>query len=93
MVFRRPGQRVIAVGGVVVVLLGGARFAAAAPYVDPFLVIIGSIGFAVIAVNLLRRAIRDLQTARPDSELVAQVETVVERSSAKYRQARNSRAQ
>jgi predicted Co/Zn/Cd cation transporter (cation efflux family) len=62
----------------VVVLVGGTRFAAAAPYVDPTLVIIGSLGFAVIPVNLLRRSIRDLQTARPESELTAQVETVVD---------------
>lgn len=69
---------VIAVGGVVVLLLGGTRFAAAAPYVDPALVIIVSLGLLVIPVNLLRRSIRDLQTGRPDAELMAQVETVVE---------------
>jgi len=73
-----PSSAVIAVGGVVVLLVGGTRFAAAAPHVDPALVIIGSLGFAVIPISLLRRSIRDLQTARPDSELVAKVETVVE---------------
>jgi predicted Co/Zn/Cd cation transporter (cation efflux family) len=61
-----------------VLLVGGTRFAAAAPYVDPTLVIIGGLGFAVIPVNLFRRAIRELQTARPEPELTAQVETVVE---------------
>ncbi|MDR0360453.1 MAG: cation transporter [bacterium] len=73
-----PASAVIAVGGVVVLLVGGTRFAAVAPYVDPTLVIIGCLGFLVIPINLLRRSIRDLQTARPDPELVAQVETVVE---------------
>src|SRR5262249_12706302 len=73
-----PGSLVVAVGGMVVLVLGGSRFAAAAPYVDPVLVIVGSVGFALIPINLLRRSVRDLQTARPDSELAAQVETVVE---------------
>ena len=73
-----PSSAVVAVGGVVVLLLGGTRFAAVAPYVDPALVIIVSLGLLVIPVNLLRRSIRDPQTARPDSELVAKVETVVE---------------
>jgi predicted Co/Zn/Cd cation transporter (cation efflux family) len=73
-----PSSAVVAIGGVVVLLLGGTRFAAAAPYVDPALVIIGALGFAVIPVNLLRRSMRDLQTARPEPELAAQVETVVE---------------
>jgi len=72
-----PTSAVIAVGGVVVLLVGGTRFAAVAPYVDPTLVIIGSLGFAVIPIRLLRSSIRDLQTARPEAELVAQVETVV----------------
>lgn len=73
-----PGSAVIAAGGVVVLLLGGTRFAAAVPYVDPALVIIVSIGLLMIPVGLLRRSLRDLQTARPDAELVDQVETVVE---------------
>ena len=72
------GSAVVAVGGVVVLLVDGTRFAAAAPYVDPAMVIIGSLGFALIPINLLRRSLRDLQTARPEPELVAQVETVVE---------------
>lgn len=72
------GSAVVAVGGVVVLLVDGTRFAAAAPYVDPALVIIVCLGLLVIPVNLFRRSLRDLQTARPDSELVAQVETVVE---------------
>ncbi|MBO0875819.1 MAG: cation transporter, partial [Pseudonocardia sp.] len=73
-----PSSAVVAVGGVVVLLVGGTRFAAVAPYVDPALVIIVGLGLLVIPVNLLRRSIRDLQIPRPDSELVAQVETVVE---------------
>lgn len=73
-----PSSGVVAVGGAVVLLVGGTRFAAVAPYVDPALVIIVSLGLLVIPVNLLRRSIRDLQIARPDSELAAQVETVVE---------------
>lgn len=40
--------------------------------------IIGGLGFAVIPVNLFRRSIRDLQTARPEPEFTAQAETVVE---------------
>lgn len=40
--------------------------------------IIVSLGLLVIPVNLLRRSIRDLQTGRPDAELMAQVEAVVE---------------
>lgn len=73
-----PSSAVIAVGGVVVLLFGGTRFAAAAPYVDPTLVIISSLGLLVIPVGLLRRSIRDLQTGRPDAELAGQVETVVD---------------
>lgn len=73
-----PSSAVVTVGGVIVLLVDGTRFAAAAPYVDPTLVIIGGLGFAVIPVNLFRRSIRDLQTARPEPELTAQVETVVE---------------
>lgn len=73
-----PSSAVIAVGGVAVLLLDGTRFAAAAPYVDPALVIIACLVFALIPINLLRGSIRDLQTARPDSEVAAQVETVVE---------------
>ncbi|MDR2988513.1 MAG: cation transporter [Nocardiopsaceae bacterium] len=73
-----PSSAVIAVGGVIVLLLDGTRSAGAAPYVDPALVIIACLGFAVIPVNLLRGSLRDLQTARPDAELVAEVETVVE---------------
>jgi predicted Co/Zn/Cd cation transporter (cation efflux family) len=46
--------------------------------VDPTLVIIGSLGFAVIPVNLFLSSMRDLQTARPEPELAAQVETVVD---------------
>jgi predicted Co/Zn/Cd cation transporter (cation efflux family) len=69
-----PGSAAVAVGGVVVLLVGGA----VAPYVDPTLVIIVSLGLLVIPVDLLRRSIRDVQTARPDPELAAQVETVVE---------------
>ncbi len=73
-----PSSAVVAVGGVVVLLLDGTRFAAAVPYVDPTLVIIGGLGFAMIPINLFRRSIRDLQTGRPEPELAAQVETVVE---------------
>jgi predicted Co/Zn/Cd cation transporter (cation efflux family) len=69
-----PSSAVVAVGGVVVLVVGGA----VAPYVDPALVIIVSLGLLAIPVDLLRRSIRDLQTARPDPELAAQVETVVE---------------
>jgi predicted Co/Zn/Cd cation transporter (cation efflux family) len=42
-----------------VLLLDGTRFATAVPYVDPTLVIIGGLGFAVIPVNLFRRSIPD----------------------------------
>lgn len=73
-----PVSAVISVGGVIVLLVAGTRFAGVAPYVDPTLVIIGSLGFLLIPVNLLRRSLRDLQTARPDPELMAQVESVVE---------------
>ena len=69
---------VVAVGGVIVLLVDGTRFGAAAPYVDPVLVIIGGLGFAVIPINLFRCSIRDLQTARPEPELAARVEAVVE---------------
>jgi predicted Co/Zn/Cd cation transporter (cation efflux family) len=69
-----PSSAVVAVGGVIVLVVGGA----VAPYVDPALVIIVSLGLLVIPANLLRHSIRDLQTARPDPELAAQVETVVE---------------
>jgi predicted Co/Zn/Cd cation transporter (cation efflux family) len=57
-----------------VLLVGGT----VAPYVDPALVIIVSLGLLVIPIDLFRRSIRDVQTARPDPELAAQVETVVE---------------
>jgi predicted Co/Zn/Cd cation transporter (cation efflux family) len=69
-----PGSAAVAVGGVVVLLVGGT----VAHYVDPALVIIVSLALLVIPVDLLRRSIRDVQTARPDPELAAQVETVVE---------------
>lgn len=69
---------VIAAAGVIVLLTDGTRFAAAAPYVDPALVIIGSLAFAVIPVRLFRRSVRDLQIARPEPELAARVESVVE---------------
>ena len=73
-----PSSAVVAVGGAIVLLVGRSRFAAADPHVDPTMVIISGLGFAVIPVNLFRRSIRDLQTARPEPELTAQVETVVE---------------
>lgn len=73
-----PSSVIIAVGGVVVTLVGGTRFAAVAPYVDPVLVIIGGVGFAVVPVGLLRDAIRDLQAARPDAQLMSRVESAVD---------------
>lgn len=73
-----PTSAVIAIGGVVVLVVAGTRFAVIAPYVDPILVIIGGLVFLLIPINLFRRSIRDLQTARPDEEVMTQVETVVE---------------
>ena len=69
-----PSSAAVGIGGVVVLLVGGT----VAHYVDPALVIIVGLGLLVIPVDLLRRSIRDVQTARPDPELTAQVETVVE---------------
>jgi predicted Co/Zn/Cd cation transporter (cation efflux family) len=74
-----PSSAVIAVGGVIVLLVSGTRFDAVVPYVDPALVIIVSLVLVMIPINLFRRSIRDLQTARPDSGVVAQVETLVEK--------------
>ncbi|MBO0745851.1 MAG: cation transporter [Candidatus Dormibacteraeota bacterium] len=73
-----PTSAVIAIGGVVVLLVAGTRFAVVAPYVDPTLVVIGGLVFLMIPISLFRSSIRDLQTARPDSELMSRVETVVE---------------
>ncbi|MDR2986941.1 MAG: cation transporter [Nocardiopsaceae bacterium] len=73
-----PSSAVVAVGGAIVLLVEGTRFDAVAPYVDPALVIIVSLAVIVIPVKLLRRSIRDLQTGRPDPELVGKVEGVVE---------------
>lgn len=72
-----PTSAVIAIGGVVVLLVAGTRLAVVAPYVDPVLVIIGGLVFLLIPISLFHSSFRDLQSARPDSELMSQVETVV----------------
>ena len=69
---------VIVIGGIAVMVLEAAGWRSVTPYADSVLVLISGLALAVVPLSLARRGVRELQTPRPDADVVARVSAVVD---------------